>query len=434
MIIELMIMLIVVGAGIIFVAWSNTRRRKQDVLDRREVEDSTGKLKKELERTANEIIGRMENHVTHLERILDESERNRMQLEGRVTELKKILKKAEGQSSEIRDLLARLEDTGAEVDTMQRKMEVLERRLNVVMTTPLPVQQPIQQPIQQPVTIPQMATPLVNPLMASPINMPMNAPQMNMPVNAPPIKPPQMNMPMNAPPVNAPPVKPPVTSAPTTQVTTAPPGPPMNPLGPITIPPPIVKSATNEDTADKDFDEILEESIAEPTKARESIVLSPENKQPAKVIEADPIKIEATRRRLHEASAEMAEHPPEEIPNVVENQAKDSKKKRSKARPKRDVRKAALEAIREAEKNSEQENKPAKEPKKVTPPEKPKQIDKKEQFPERRDLKLETTDSSIIREMLLSGMTIEEISRETGLGRVAIELIQEMTRRQLDRK
>ena len=110
MIIELMIMLIVVGAGIVFVAWSNTRRRKLDALDRREVEDSTGKLKKELERTANEIIRRMENQVTHLESILDESERNRTQLEGRVVELKKLLKKAEGQSSEIRDVLARLED------------------------------------------------------------------------------------------------------------------------------------------------------------------------------------------------------------------------------------------------------------------------------------------------------------------------------------
>ena len=115
MIIELMLLLIVLGVGILVVAWSNTRRRKQDALERREVEDSTGKLKQELERTANEIIGRMENHVNHLENVLDESERNRMQLEGRVTELKKLLKKSEGQSGEIRDLLARLDDAGAEV-------------------------------------------------------------------------------------------------------------------------------------------------------------------------------------------------------------------------------------------------------------------------------------------------------------------------------
>ena len=110
MITELMLLLIVVGTGIVFIAWSNTRRRKQDALERREVEDSTGKLKQELERTASEIIGRMENHVTHLEGILDESERNRTQLEGRVSELKKLLKKSEGQSGEIKDLLAALLD------------------------------------------------------------------------------------------------------------------------------------------------------------------------------------------------------------------------------------------------------------------------------------------------------------------------------------
>ncbi|MBR4153697.1 MAG: hypothetical protein IKT98_12185 [Selenomonadaceae bacterium] len=464
MIIELMIMLIVVGAGIVFVAWSNTRRRKQDALERREVEDSTGKLKQELERTATEIIGRMEKHVTHLESILDESERNRTQLEGRVVELKKILKKAEGQSGEIRDLLAKLEDAGAEVDTMQRKMEKLERRLNTVMSTPLPVQQPIQQSIQQPVTIPQMTTPLVNPLipqMTTPITAPPISqmttpitappiPSMTTPITAPPI--PQMTTPITTPPV--PPINKPTTQAPValppiapkpvatttpatvTKVTTTPPAPPMNPLGPITVTS-VLRTSSKVEEPDKDFDKILEESIAEKPKreerpqARESIVLSSKNKQPVKAIEADPVKIEATRKRLNEVSAEMAAHPPEDISDEFD--PKDLKKKRPK-KIKRDVRKAAIEAIKEVEKQNEVKAAPVAEPKKVIPLEKPKSLDKKEQLLERRDLKLETTDSSIIKEMLLAGMSIEDISRETGLGRGAIELIQEMTRRQLDRK
>ena len=131
MIIELMMLLIAVGAGIVFIAWSNTRKRKQDAMERREVEQSTGKLKQELERTATEIIGRMENHVTHLEKVLDESERNRTQLEGRVTEMKKLLKKGETQAGEIRDLLARLDDAGSEMNAIQRKMDVVERKLNL---------------------------------------------------------------------------------------------------------------------------------------------------------------------------------------------------------------------------------------------------------------------------------------------------------------
>jgi len=367
MIIEIMLLLIAVGAGIVFVVWSNSRRRKQDIMERREVEDSTGKLKQELERTANEIIGRMENHVTHLEKVLDESERNRTQLEGRVSELKKLLKKSEGQSGEIRDLLARLDDAGTEINSMQRKMDTVERKLNLAMSTPVP--------IQQPVTIPQM-TPII-------------------PQTAPPIAP----------------ITAPIPKVPMTQVT--PPPTPINPLGPITLP------------QIKPFDKVLEESIAEPPKPekpapRSAIVLSPENKQPVKIVEADPVKIESTRKKLTEVSAELAKNPPE---IHEDNQAQSLQRKRrvKTSRSARDVRKAALDAIKAAEESTVSQPK-----QKETPPEKI--------LPERRDLKLETTDASIVKEMLLAGMSIENISRETGLGRGAIELIQEMTRRQLNRR
>ena len=383
MIIEIMLMLIALGTGIFVVAWMNNRNRKKDALARRTAADSTGKLKLELERTANEIIGRMENHVNHLENILDESDRSRTQLEGRVVELKKLLKKSEGQSGEIRDLLARLDDAGAEVDSMQRKMDNIERKINLAMSTPLAM--------QQPVAIPQMTPPIIQP----PV----------MPITQPPPR-------TQAPQV---PQAPPVTKV------TAPPAPPLNPLGPITMPP-ITHSTPPVPKDDaKDFDKILEQSIAEPPKVdepppRSSIVISPENRQPVKVVEADPVKIEATRKRLTEASAKMAANPPEEVDDG-KVQAQALRKRRVKTRA-RDVRKAALDAIREAEKIGATDTQSA------PPPE-------KSSHPERRDLKLETTDSSIIKEMLLSGMSVEEISRETGLGRGAIELVQELTRRQL---
>ena len=442
MITELMLLLIVIGAGIVFVAWSNTRRRRQDALERREVEDSTGKLKQELERTANEIIGRMENHVTHLENVLDESERNRTQLEGRVSELKKLLKKSEGQSGEIRDLLARLEDAGEEINSMQRKMDVVERKLNLAMTAPLP--------IQNPVTIPQMTTPLVPPIVTPPINsspfVPMNtAPVTTMtppPIvqrNMPPaqVTPPvEQKIPTQVPPVEqrnttsakatAPPIEQ-KTKAPATKVTTSP-AEPINPLGPITVPQ-IIRQTSSVKSEDKDFDKILEKSIAEspkpeePLKPRKSVVLSSENKKPMTVVEADPVKIEATRKKLTEASAEMAKSSSAES----SNQAQNLQRKRRTSRSTRDVRKAALDAIKAAEQSNALNEKPIEEPRKKVTAE-------GDLLPERRDLKLETTNSSIIKEMLLSGMSIEEISRETGLGRNAIELVQEVTRRQLDRR
>ena len=404
MITELMLLLIVLGSGIVFIAWSNTRRRKQDALERREVEDSTGKLKQELERTANEIIGRMENHVTHLESVLEESERNRTQLEGRVSELKKLLKKGEGQSGEIRDLLARLDDAGEEVNSMQRKMDVVERKLNLAMTTPLP--------IQQPVSIPQMTAPLVPPII----------PQTVSPITPPPL------VQRNAPPAPITPVNPipktPIKNQSAAQITTPPPE-PINPLGPITMPQITrpAQPAPKAEVESKDFDKILEESIAEPKtekppQPRKSIVLSPENKQPVTVVEGDPVKIEATRKKLTEASAELAKN---SSGKAEGNQAQALQKKRRGSRSGRDVRKAAVEAIKAAEKSNSIES---------TPPPKP----EKEILPERRDLKLETTNSAIIKEMLLSGMSIEDISRETGLGRNAIELVQRLTRRQLDRR
>lgn len=415
MIIELMLMLIAVGAGIVFIAWNNTRRRKQDAIERREVADSTGKLKQELERTANEIIGRMENHVTHLEKILDESEKNRTQLEGRVIELKKLLKKTEGQSGEIRDLLARLEDAGAEVDTMQRKMDAVERRLNLVMTSPFP--------FQQSMTIPQITQPIVPPI------VPPVTP------TVPPIT--SASVTSSVPPITPAPI--PRTPPPTVTQVTAPAAPPLNPLGPISMSSmvrpaaPLPKDEVDKvaNAPDNEFDKILEKSIAESSQEksptpRSSIILSPENKQPVQVVDADPVKIEATRRKLTEASAKMAEKSAE---HFEDNQARSLRKKRKSSRssrPARDVRKAALDAIREAEKSSS-ESTPVKESKPTALPE-------KEILPERRDLKLETTDSAIIKEMLLSGMSIEDISRETGLGRGAIELVQEMTRRQLNRK
>ncbi len=398
MITELMLVLIVLGAGIVFVAWSNTHRRKQDALERREVEDSTGKLKQELERTANEIIGRMENHVTHLESVLDESERNRTQLEGRVSELKKLLKKSEGQSGEIRDLLARLDDAGEEVDSMQRKMDVVQRKLNLAMTAPLPIQQPL--------TVPQMTPPNFTPPVA--------------PITPPITPPPLMQR-------TSPPVMPRITT---------PPAEPINPLGPLTMPQSVrpAQPPSKSEIESKGFEKILEESLTEPPKVepppppRNSVVLSPENKQPVRVVDADPVKIEATRKRLTEASAELAKKSSRESGGT---QAQALQKKRRSTRSARDVRKAALDAIRAAEESSAAEVKPAEKPQQKS---QPKPAPEKELLPERRDLKLETTNISVIKELLLSGMSIEDISRETGLGRNAIELVQELTRRQLNRK
>ena len=144
MITELMIITTAVGAAIVLLVWISNRRRKNKELERKEIADSTERFKKDLESTANEIINRMEGQASQIENLLDDTTRDRTQLEGRIVELKKLLKKTEGQSTEIKDLLARLDDAVEDVSLMKRQIELVERKLQAVQKLPLPSAEPAQ--------------------------------------------------------------------------------------------------------------------------------------------------------------------------------------------------------------------------------------------------------------------------------------------------
>ena len=145
MITELMIILIVVGAVIIFAAWTSARKRKQDDEERKDAEESAEKFKQDLEKTANEIIGRMESQAARLEKLLNESERSRTQLEGRTAELKKLLKKFDSVSTETRDLLTRIDFAVENVDALQRQLDSVEQKIN----SPQPAKVSNVRPLQQ---------------------------------------------------------------------------------------------------------------------------------------------------------------------------------------------------------------------------------------------------------------------------------------------
>ena len=415
MVTELMLILVVVGAGIIFIVWSNSRKKQQNEHDRREVEESTNKFKLELERTANEIIGRMESQAAHLENLLDDSERNRTQLEGRVIELKKLLKRSEGQSTEIRDLLERLDDAVDDVSAMQKQMDAVERKINAAINVQIP----------PPPSLPQIMTPpLINPLIQ------------NQSVSQPPAPAPAVQ------------VQPPIT----------------NPVqSPITPPPQILRQQPAT-PPQGEFSKVLEQTMAqenlpptEPVKVqrppdRNSIVLSRETSQPAKVTPAEPVKIESQKARTKKITTPAA------LPkSIAERQAQvlaQRQRRTEKITPveiiepkpptpvvterSAKIREAAVEAINNA---VEQENTVDVELSPVEELQSNKKIQslktkaatlgEKTPEPPKFD---SSPDSANIRDMLLSGMTVEEIARETGLGRGAIELVQQMARRQLERK
>lgn len=405
MITELMLILILVGAGIIFVVWQNSRKRQRTEHEQKEVEESTSKFKKELENTANEIIGRMENQAAHLESLLDDSERNRTQLEGRVMELKKLLKRSEGQSTEIRDLLARLDDAVEDVNSMQKQMDAVERKINAAINVQIP--QPMQQPVLN--TVPQMMNPLINPLMTAPQMTQATVPQM--------------------PAVN--PIQSPITPPPILR----------------TQPPPV------EQKPEENFSKVLEKSLEEektpagiskPVRPpdRDSIVVSRETKQRVKVVEADPVKIETPSKRVGRVP-KSGERVLTKLPgSIAERQAKvlAERQERVKAsvemseeeKTSADIRKAAVEAINKAVENENTIDVGAIEDSRTVSKNSAVKS-RTEKDSDRYEIPKSEADSVNIRNMLLAGMSVEEIARETGLGRGAIELVQQMARRQLER-
>lgn len=317
MITELMIILTVVGAGIVIFVWQGSRRRRNENFEQEEIAESTAKFKQELENTANEIIERMENQATHLENLLDDSERNRTQLEGRIAELKKLIKRSENQSGEVRELLTRLDGAVEDVDAMKRQIEYVERKISAVSNAKSAVVPP------QKVAAYQQPRP---------------------PVQQVPQQPPAGNF------------------ARVLERTASAPAPAAQPSG---------KTAT-----------------------RSAAILPRENPPPAaKLPDSDAARIEAIRQNLIRNAAKMTAQAPA---------ANSASQVRTPDTP--NVNRQAAALI----------------PRAQAPPPPPAPAKK--------------ADSMSIRDMLLTGLTIEEVARKTGLGRGAVELVQQMIRHQLEKR
>lgn len=408
MITELMLILTVVGAGIILVVWTNSRKRKRVEMDRQEVAESANEFKVELEKTANEIIGRMETQANHLESLLDDSERNRAQLEGRVTELKKLLKRTENQSTEIRDLLERLDDAVEDVETMQKQMDAIEKKINSALNAQIPQNSVLG-------NVPQIVPPsMINPLIQT------------APITPQPVPQPVIN------PIPAQVVTPPPIIRQTVTPVQAPPS-------IVEKAPPVVEQVAEEKKPPEEFSKVLEKTMREEEPApkpsripvppdRNSIVLSREIKTPAKVVAAEPVKIDPTRKKF------------EPVGSIAERQAKvleerKNHKKSEVSERSAEIRKAAVAAIKNAINNETIID--------ISPvTEELKTVERLQALKERAENIADKVSEPVpvksenvnIREMLLSGMSVEEVARETGLGRGAVELVQQMTKRQLERK
>ena len=378
-----MTLLIAVGAVMLFVVWNQGKKRQQKVEERREVEETTGKLKQELEKTANEVIGRMENQVSGLEDLLDESEKNRTVLEGRVAELKKLLKRSEGQSTEIRDLLSKLEEASDTVEELQRKLEVAEKRIS--MTMQMPVQMPMQSTMMPMSSLPPMnpTQPLMTPSMMSSM---MNPPLMTTPLpNVPsPISPPPILSSRQSTPAS-------VVPKPNTEVEES-------------TDPVKVKASVTETPKPKKMDKAEMKAALEKVSAESS---KAEPKDFAKVLEKSMEQSEAAEKAQ---TVQKVPAVPDRRPVVVS-----SRSSQRAATVVNSTEPVKIESRRTGTSTSA--------------PETSRTISARE-----ADKVPINNNTAKIKDMLLEGMSVEDIARETGLGRGAVELVQEMTRRKLERK
>lgn len=316
MITELMIILTVVGAAIVLVVWTGARRRRSETV---EVEDSTARFRQDLETTANEIIGRMENQATHLETLLDDSIRNRTQLEGRMAEMKKLLKRGESQSGEVRELLTRLDSAAEDVGAMKRQIEYVEKKISAVA-------QAKNATLQKIAAYQQAPNPAANPQPAA------------------------------------------------------------------------------------SFATVLEKSVAaapsKPTQtATRSAAILPRDTKPAEPANPDAARIEAIRQ------------------NLIKNAAKLSAQQNAAAKPAPNVRPPNIPVVKKNDGLNRQASALIPAAQNITPKNPP-----SPPAPEK------SADSVSIRDMLLAGKSVEEISRKTGLGRGAVELVQQMMRHQLEKR
>ena len=410
-----MIVLIAVGAGIIFIVWLNSRRRRNNEIDQQDIEESTNKFKQDLENTANEIIGRMQEQASSLENLLDHSERNRTQLEGRVSELKKLLKKSEGQSTEIKDLLARLDDAVDDINLMQQQMDLVERKINAA----------INMPMQQ---VPQMVPPpLLNSMMQAQPALQQAMARQQMPPQ--PLNPRQNSLVPSI-----------MLKTPQAQVAAA-----------------QMAQVQSPETSEE-FAKVLAQSMGAgvrqsvPQPDQNAVHLSQKTNRQVRMVNSPPVQVGGTtspaanatqsspslsslERRSRLLAERLSAMKGGNAAPAPQPAAKPIQTGISTAQS-TDVRRAALDAINRVSNNRTTAN-PAQDTSTsanpagtYSPPRKTPQPTANSQ----NSSQTQANETAIIKSMLLAGLTVEEIARETGIGRGAIELVQQIMRLQLGRK
>ena len=90
MVTEILGLLIIVGALLVFAVRYMNSRQEQPALEQQEIQQSTAHLKEELERSGDAIIARLGSHVSHLEELIREADAKNALLDARISESRRL--------------------------------------------------------------------------------------------------------------------------------------------------------------------------------------------------------------------------------------------------------------------------------------------------------------------------------------------------------
>lgn len=115
--------LILIGVLVLVLVRQSMGRRKQLEEDRQEIQEGTERLKAELERTGNEIIERIEDHVVKVEALMKESDQASRALDRRITELQNTLSRGARMREDLGEVLQELEQMRLDLDQESTKAQ-----------------------------------------------------------------------------------------------------------------------------------------------------------------------------------------------------------------------------------------------------------------------------------------------------------------------
>lgn len=128
---EILGFLIIAGALLVLVVRYISQRQKG--MDMEELRASTEQLKAELTRSADAVIGRMGNHIQHLEGLLRQADERNVRLEAGISEYKRLAGELEERSAALNRELSEARKVIAELAAYH----------SVPLMPPQPVMQPV---------------------------------------------------------------------------------------------------------------------------------------------------------------------------------------------------------------------------------------------------------------------------------------------------